>query len=167
MPTSAPQRPVHGLTDDEVLALMARVGIVPAADMPASDDPATVAAAKARQRYAKRGKPLSQYMTDASHRLGQLFLEFSVVKPQADDLKERAEDLSKSIKSDLSAQNPNVSHTVQLYCAGRDDGLAMIPYPKTKINWDALKAARPDIVAVLAQFTETETEWRLTRIKNR
>ena len=167
MPTSRSATPISptGVSEDEIRAILARLGIAPAVDLPDSNDPAVVAATKARYRAKK---PIAQYMTSPDSRLGQLYAQYYNLKPQLDALTPAVKESSDAIKSELSAQNPHpqvIPMTTQLYCAGRSDGLAMIPMPAKKTDWDRLKAERPDVMAVIARYTREVTEWQLRRIK--
>jgi hypothetical protein len=106
MPTSRSATPISptGVSEDEIRAILARLGIAPAVDLPDSNDPAVVAATKARYRAKK---PIAQYMTSPDSRLGQLYAQYYNLKPQLDALTPAVKESSDAIKSELSAQNPH------------------------------------------------------------
>jgi hypothetical protein len=167
MPTSQPLP--TGVTEHDIDQILASIGLSPAitpnTPPPPADDPAVIAATKAQARARKNHKPISQFITYADDRLGQLFHQFYLKKPKLDVLEAQVKELTSSIKSAISAQAPGVDHTIQLYCGGSADGLAMVPYPKKKTDWDRLAAARPDVMAIINAYTTTETEWQLRRIR--
>jgi hypothetical protein len=142
------------LSQAEIDALLARYGVPPVihaqhGQVVAVDDPAAVAAAKARARAERAGKPLTQWITPAGDRIGQLFAllaelkaKIAVVKPYENE----ARDIGESIKAQLRQLDPQ-GRKIQLFCEGRSDGAELRGVPKTSVDMALLKHKYPEAYA--------------------
>jgi hypothetical protein len=176
--------PTSGMpSQTEVDQLLLAYGIMP--DTPAAmpgpidlSDPAVLACAAQRQKAEKDDKPVTQviattkamitpvqdeFVITPGNRLAQLFDEYDQLKEQLDALKPRVDDLKDAIKAALHELDPH-ARRVQLFRAGRSDGLVFAGTPKTYMDGDKLKADYPDAYAACSYEKD---QWELRRIGSR
>jgi hypothetical protein len=123
-------------------------------------DPAVVACAAQRHKAMKDGKQVTQVITTPGDRLTQLFDEYDLLKDQFDALGARVDDIKDAIKAELHQRDSRASR-IQLFRAGRSDGLAFTEEPKTYVDGKKLAAVYPEVHAAC---TYQKPQWGLRRI---
>lgn len=158
------------LSQEEINALLIAYGITPTEHVPSSPepdpaDPAVRAAMAAQEKAAKSGKPISQFITDSTDRIGQLFARLTqlrdvlaTVNPQQAE----AKDIKDSLKVELRRLDP-ASRKIQLWCAGARHGYEVRCSQKTAVDLKRMKIQFPDAYA--ACVTETD-QWGLFEIRS-
>lgn len=158
------------LTQQELDALLAQYGVpptttqVPKFGPPAHIDlydPSVIAAAEARKRADRTGKPVSQFVTTGGEPIAQLFDELDTLKPQLDNLEPRVKELKNRIKAMLRQLDPR-SPKIQIYRAGQKNGYELRNVPKILCNMNKLKEEFP---AAYAACTYESDQWSLYAIK--
>jgi hypothetical protein len=150
-------------TEVDQLLLAYGVGTVLGTPAVSPEDPAVLAAGAQLRKAEKDGKPPTQCIAGPGDRLAQLFDEYDQLKEQLDALKPRVDDLKDAIKAALHELDPH-ARRVQLFRAGRSDGLVFAGTPKTYMDGDKLKADFPDAYAACSYEKD---QWELRRIGSR
>jgi septal ring factor EnvC (AmiA/AmiB activator) len=123
------------------------------------DDPAMVAAAAARTKAAKDGKPVAQFIATHGDQLEQLFDRFDHLKNELDELDPKVTEVKDALKAALH-HLADQAHKVQLFRQGRADGVALVAGTKTYINSDRLRSDFPDAYAACSY---EKPHWELRR----
>jgi hypothetical protein len=120
-------------------------------------DPAVLACAAQRHKAMKDGKQVTQIITTTGDRLTQLFDEYDLLRDQFDALGVRVNDIKDAIKAELHQRDPDAKR-IQLFRAGRSDGLAFTEAPKTYVDAKKLAAMYPDVHSAC---TYQKPQWSL------
>jgi hypothetical protein len=159
MATPTSGMPSQAAVDD----ILRAYGIAP--DAPAQltlnpSDPAVLACAAQRHKAIKDNRQVTQIIATPDERLAQLFDEYNVLKDEYDALGARVDDLKNALKAELHQRDPHASR-IQLFRAGRSDGLAFTEQPKTYVDSKKLAAMYPDVHTAC---TYQKSQWDLRRI---